>query len=173
MACRVVRCPQSQPISVFWRKPGAQPKTSKVVLRQIFLKKSAKQSHWNWTTWGQEEARGGRLLVWSVLWLILIIIKLIMLYYLPSFEHDLRGLLVISKQGEWASQVAAVMKNLPVSAGDRRGQGSILGLGRSPREGNGNPLQCSCLENPMARRAWRAAVHRVSKSQTQLKRLST
>ena len=96
-----------------------------------------------------------------------------MLYYLPSFEHDLRGLLVISKQGEWASQVAAVMKNLPVSAGDRRGQGSILGLGRSPREGNGNPLQCSCLENPMARRAWRAAVHRVSKSQTQLKRLST
>ena len=46
--------------------------------------------------------------------------------------------------------------------------GSIPGLGRSPREGNGNPLQCSCLENPMDGGAWRATVHGVVKSWTRL-----
>ena len=46
--------------------------------------------------------------------------------------------------------------------------GSIPGLGRSPGEGNGNPLQYSSLENPMDRGAWRATVHRVSKSRTRL-----
>ena len=50
--------------------------------------------------------------------------------------------------------------------------GSIPGLGRSPGEGNGNSLQYSCLENPVNRGAWRAAVHRVAQSWTQLKRLS-
>ena len=44
--------------------------------------------------------------------------------------------------------------------------GSIPGLGRSPREGNGNPLQYSCLENLMDRGAWRATVHGVAMSQT-------
>ena len=44
--------------------------------------------------------------------------------------------------------------------------GSIPGSGRSPGEGNGNPLQYSCLENPMDRRAWWATVHGVAKSQT-------
>ena len=44
--------------------------------------------------------------------------------------------------------------------------GSIPGSGRSPREGNGNPLQYSCLENPMFRGAWQATVHGVAKSQT-------
>ena len=44
----------------------------------------------------------------------------------------------------------------------------ILGLGRPPREGNGNPLQYSCLENPMDRGAWQATVHGVTKSWTQL-----
>ena len=51
--------------------------------------------------------------------------------------------------------------------------GSIPGSGRSPGEGNGNPLQCSCLENPMDRGAWRATVHRVTKSGTRVKRLGT
>ena len=50
--------------------------------------------------------------------------------------------------------------------------GSIPGSGRSPGEENGNPLQYSCLENPMDRGAWRATVHVVAKSQTQLKLLS-
>ena len=56
-------------------------------------------------------------------------------------------------------------KNLPTNAGD---MGSIPGSGRSPGGGNGNSLQYSCLESPMNRRAWRAIVHRVSKSWTQL-----
>ena len=52
-------------------------------------------------------------------------------------------------------------KNLPTSAGDA---GSISGLGRFPGEGNGNPLEYSCLENSMDRGAWRATVHEVEKS---------
>ena len=51
------------------------------------------------------------------------------------------------------------------NAGD---QGSIPGSGRSPGEGNGNPLQYYCLENPMGRGAWRATVHGVAKSRTRL-----
>ena len=58
-----------------------------------------------------------------------------------------------------------VVKNLPANAGDT---GSIPGSGRSPGGGNGNPLQYSFLENPMDRRAWRATVHGVTKSQTGL-----
>ena len=66
-----------------------------------------------------------------------------------------------------------MVKNLPANAGDIRTTGSIPVLGRSPGGGHGNPFQYSCLENPLDRRAWRATVHRVTKSQTQLKQLST
>ena len=52
-----------------------------------------------------------------------------------------------------------VVKNLPASAGCTRDMGSIPGSGRSPEEGNGNPPQYSCLENPMDKGAWRATVH--------------
>ena len=62
-----------------------------------------------------------------------------------------------------------VVKNLPVNAGDIRDMGSIPGLGRSPGGGHGNPLQYSCLGNPMDRRIWQALVHGVVKSWTQLK----
>ena len=55
-------------------------------------------------------------------------------------------------------------KDLPASAGDIRDLGSIPGSGRSPGEGNGNPLQYSCLENPMDRGAWWATVHGVTES---------
>jgi len=55
------------------------------------------------------------------------------------------------------------VKNLPATAGDT---GSISELGRSPGEGNGNPLQYSCLGNPMDRGPWWAMVHEVAKSQT-------
>ena len=51
--------------------------------------------------------------------------------------------------------------------------GLIPGLGKSPGGGNGNPLQYSCLENPMDRRAWQATIHRVTLSRTELKQLST
>ena len=51
-----------------------------------------------------------------------------------------------------------VVKNLPPSTGDTGDVGSIPGSGRSPGRGNGNPLQYSCLENPINRGAWRATV---------------
>ena len=66
----------------------------------------------------------------------------------------------------WASQVVLVVKSLPASSGDIRDSGSILGLARSPEGGHGNPLQYSCLENPMYRGPWQATVHGVTKSQT-------
>ena len=56
-----------------------------------------------------------------------------------------------------------VVKNPPDNAADLRDAGSIPGSGRSPGEGNGNPLLYSCLENPMDRGAWWAMVHRYSK----------
>ena len=59
----------------------------------------------------------------------------------------------------------SVVKNPPANAGDA---GLIPGSGRSPGEGNGNPLQCSCLENSMDRRAWWVTVHGVAKSQIPL-----
>ena len=66
-----------------------------------------------------------------------------------------------------------MVKNPPAKAGDIRNEGSIPGSGRSPGGGPGNPLQYSCLENPMVREAWWAIVHRVAKkSWTQLKWLS-
>ena len=64
------------------------------------------------------------------------------------------------------SLVAQTVKASFYNAGDL---GSIPGLGRSPGEGNGNPLKYSCLENPMDRRAWQATVHGVAKSQTGLR----
>ena len=72
-----------------------------------------------------------------------------------------------------ASQVAIVVKTLPANAGDERDVGSIPGPGRSPGGGHGDPLQHSCLENPMDRGAWQSTVHRVAKSQTWEKWLST
>ena len=60
-------------------------------------------------------------------------------------------------------------KNLPTNAGDIRDSGSMSRLGRSPGGRNGNPIQYTCLENPMDRGAWQATAHRVAKSQTQLK----
>ena len=66
-----------------------------------------------------------------------------------------------------------LVKNLHANAGVVRDTGSIPELGRSPGGGNGNPFQFSCLENLTDRGAWWAAVHRVSKSQTRLKRLNT
>ena len=59
-----------------------------------------------------------------------------------------------------------MVKNLPANAGNLRDSGSIPGLRRSPRGGQGDPLQYFSLENPMNRGAWWAIVHRVAKSQT-------
>ena len=64
-------------------------------------------------------------------------------------------------------------KESACNAGAAGDMGSIPGSGRSPGEGRGNPLQCSCLENPMEKGAWRATVHGVAKSCTRLKQPST
>ena len=69
----------------------------------------------------------------------------------------------------WASQLVLMVKNPPASAGDRRNIALTSGSGRSPGGGHGNPLHCSCLENPTDRGTWWVTVHRVAKSQTRLK----
>ena len=61
-----------------------------------------------------------------------------------------------------SSLVSQIVKSLPAI---QETQGSIPGSGRSPEEGNGNPLQYSCLGNPMGGEAWQATVHGVAKSQ--------
>ena len=66
----------------------------------------------------------------------------------------------------------SVVKNPPANVRDTRDLGLIPGSGRFPGEGNGNPFQCSCLGNPMDRRAWQATVHGLSKTWTQHKPLS-
>ena len=66
----------------------------------------------------------------------------------------------------WASQVALVVKNPPANAGGVRDEGLIPGSGRYPGEGNGTPLQYSCLENPTNKGAWWAVVCGIAKSQT-------
>ena len=66
----------------------------------------------------------------------------------------------------WDFPSGSVVKNPPANAEAAGDIGSILGLGRSPGGGNGNPLQYSCLENPMDREAWWATVLGVTKGQT-------
>ena len=66
-----------------------------------------------------------------------------------------------------------MVKNPPADAGDLGDSSSIPGWGRSPGGGNGNPLQCSCLENPRDGGAWWAAVYGVAQSRTRLKQLSS
>ena len=76
-------------------------------------------------------------------------------------QKDLRELLKFTQLGLPGGRV---VKNLPANAGDIGDMSSISGSGRFPGTGNGNPLQCSCLENSMDRGAWQAPVNEVSKS---------
>ena len=69
--------------------------------------------------------------------------------------------------------MALVVKKPPANAGDARDTGSIPGLERPPGGGHGNPPQSSCRENPMDRGGWWAAVHGITNSWIQPKRLST
>ena len=88
--------------------------------------------------------------------------------YLKDIQHHLKLFVFIWLDDSAivrASQVVPVVKNLPANAGDVRDMGSIPGSERSTGGKNGNPLQYSCLENPMDRIAW-ATVHKVSKSWT-------
>ena len=75
---------------------------------------------------------------------------------------------------EQLNKVVLVVKNPPTSAGGLNRCGfDLWGVGRGPGGGQGNPLQYSCLKNPMDRGTGQAMVHRVTKSHTQLKQLST
>ena len=86
-------------------------------------------------------------------------------FVLSCFKNE-SHLHYIQVKYSFASQVALLVKNLPASAGDIRGVGSIPGWGRAPRGGHGSPLRYSCLENPMDRGAWWATVHSITKNQT-------
>ena len=89
-----------------------------------------------------------------------------------SLSHSLISLLSSKPRSNYlyifllngtAIHMVVVLKNLPANAGDIRDRGLIPGSGRSPGEGNGNPLQYSCLENPMDRRTWWATVYMITK----------
>ena len=77
------------------------------------------------------------------------------------------------QRNDWASQVVLVVNNLPANAGGGGDVGSIPGSGRSLGDGHSNPLQYSCLENPIDRGAWWATIHRAAQNQTRPKWLST
>ena len=83
------------------------------------------------------------------------------------FSHGLYQ----ASTGRVASQMELVVKNPPASTGDIKGTDSNPGSERSPGEGNGYPLQYSCLENSMDRGVWWATVHRVAKSRVRLSSL--
>ena len=87
---------------------------------------------------------------------------------LPKPHHSFLPLINILR----GFLVELVIKNPPANAGDPGELGSIPGSGRSPGGGHVSPLQFSCLENPMDREAWRAAVHKAAESRTWLKWLS-
>ena len=78
------------------------------------------------------------------------------------------GSLGTSERSTMKQTGGASGKESASNAGYERDLGSIPGLGRSPGEGHGNPLQCSCLENPLDREAWQDRVYGVKKSQTRL-----
>ena len=116
--------------------------------------------------------------LWKTLWRFLKKLRMIIRSSNPTCEYlseEMKTLIwkdICTSIYFWASKVMLVIKIMPANVGDIRGVGSIPGLGRSPGEGNGKPLQYSCLENPKDRGAWWAMVHRVTKCWTQLKQLS-
>ena len=73
---------------------------------------------------------------------------------------------------KWGFPGGSVVKNLPANIGDTGDTGSIPETGRSPGAGNGNPLQYSCLENPVDRGGWWATVHGVAKESDTTERLT-
>ena len=96
-------------------------------------------------------------------------------WWLPLPLHNMESLRKVNMKNNLPKRNVVFSDgptNPPANTGEVRDAGSVSGLGRSPGEGHGNPLQYSCLENPMASGAWWAIVHKVAKSQTQLKRLN-
>ena len=122
------------------------------------------------------EQRGSQPLDWTLSSLRLLASEIkqtflspgLLLYYLLSSKQPDLTFDNNMEDGR-ASQMVLVVKNSSASAGEVREAGSILESERSRGEGNGNPFQCSSLENPMDRGAWRAMVNRVTQGQTRLK----
>ena len=94
------------------------------------------------------------------IWLLLFISNLKDLLLSCNFDHHFCDKFFGVLPSKWGFPDGSMVNNQPANVAD---VGSIPGLGRSPGEGNGNPLQYSCLGNPMDRGAWRAIVHGVSK----------
>ena len=84
-----------------------------------------------------------------------------------SYKHYMIKNYIVSAPG--ASQDLLVIKNPSANEEEAGDADPIPGLGRTPGRGHGNPLQCSCLENPMDRGAWQAIVHSITRRQTGLK----
>ena len=114
-------------------------------------------------TTGKTIALTRRMFVGKAMSLLFNMLSRLVITFLPRSKR-----LLISWQ-QSPSSVALVVKNPPANARDIRHVGLIPELGRSPGEGNDNPLRYSCLESPMGRGAWRATVHSIVKSWTQLK----
>ena len=104
---------------------------------------------------------------------LLLLSALFSVYVMKDESKKKKNLPAAHEDMQKPASGGATGKNLPANAGDTRDVGLIPGLGRFPGEGHGNPLQYSCLENPMDRGACWATVHRVAKSWTRLKRLNT
>ena len=85
--------------------------------------------------------------------------------FVPVFKFNLL-FKTISNSKCWGFPGGSVVKNVPANTGKVRDMGLILRWGRSPWVGNGNRLQCSCLENSMDRGTWRATVHGAAESDT-------
>ena len=96
-----------------------------------------------------------------------------LIFIILCHSHSLVSIFLLVYTDEGASQVALIVKNPLVSAGDVRDRSFIPGSGRSPGGGHGIPLQYSCQEVPLDIGAWQITVHRVTKSRARLKRLST
>ena len=110
-----------------------------------------------------------------MVWIILAALEIynICITYIYIIYIIYLHILNISKTAKMGFPCNLVGKESACSAGDTGDAGSVLESGQFPGEGNGNLLQYSCLRNPMDRGAWQATVHGVTKSQTQLKWLST
>ena len=98
------------------------------------------------------------------------IVHLISCFWMPKYPRSYECAYMNIDVYHVGFPSGTLVKNPLANAGD---SGSILGSGRSPGEGNGNPLQYSCLKSPMDSGAWWATIHGVAKSWTQLERLST
>ena len=104
----------------------------------------------------------------SLVWLFVSISKRKILFHIGWLLPDSKSLKRLLQEGAESLGFpgGSVVKNLPASAGDTEDPDLIIGSGRSSGGRNGNPLQYSCLGNPMDRRAWRATVHGFAESDT-------